>query len=203
MPALNESLDAAGVVDLRLAQIAERYEVGAMLGEGRFSQVFSATRDGANYALKAVDMTTLEEDEEAVEALLQETTTLRRAYAASGNHVPQLHEVVLTPTMLYVVMDQVQGCELFEKLEQGALSESTTRRLISQLVGALEALHSHGIVHRDVKPENLMVSDAEDPVKCRLTMVRQTSAAPPSLQPHKPELGFRLYITPAQHNSLI
>jgi len=168
---MEEELEAAKVVDRKLDDIGQRYELGDMLGEGRFSQVFSATRAKQHFALKAVLMSTLEEDEEAVEALVQETTTLRRAYAAASKHVPKLHEVVQTPETLYVVMDQVRGCELFEMLDQGALSESSARRLTAQLLSALTGLHRQNVVHRDVKPENLMVSDVDDPTKCRLVMI--------------------------------
>ena len=86
--------------------------------------------------------------------------------------MPKLHEVVQTPNTLYVVMDQVRGCELFEMLDQGPLTEESARRLIAQLLSALAGLHRSNVVHRDVKPENLMVSDVDDPSKCRLVMVR-------------------------------
>ena len=169
---VEEALAEAKVIDRKIAEISERYELGDMLGEGRFSKVFSATRGRAHFALKEMDMATLEEDEEAVEALVQETTALRKAYAASSKHVPKLHEVVqVGEDTLYVVMDQVRGCELFEMLEGGSLSESSARRLIAQLLSALSGLHRHHVVHRDVKPENLMVSDIDDPSKCRLVVI--------------------------------
>ena len=168
--ALKPLVDAK-VVDSKVDDVADRYTVGDMLGEGRFSQVFAASRGKTQVALKAVDMATLEEDEEAVEALVQEVTALRRAYAASKGHVPKVHEVLQTADTVYVVMDQVRGCELFEMLEQGPLSESSARRLIAQLLSALCSLHKHHVVHRDVKPENLMVCDVDDPAKCRLVMI--------------------------------
>ena len=172
MVALSARLDEAKVIDRKVGDIAERYELGEMLGEGRFSKVYSATKGRMHVALKEMDMATLEEDEEAVDALVQETTALRRAYAASSKHVPKLHEVVqVGEDMLYVVMDQVRGCELFELLEGGSLSEPSARRLIAQLISALSSLHRHNVVHRDVKPENLMVSDIGDPSKCRLVVI--------------------------------
>ena len=60
--AMEEAIVKAKVVDRKLEDIGERYEVGEMLGEGRFSQVFAATRGKTQVALKAVDMGTLEED---------------------------------------------------------------------------------------------------------------------------------------------
>lgn len=194
--ALQELVDAK-VIDKTIDDVEDRYTVGDMLGEGRFSQVFQASRgkvrsarhplcfapsrgSNARYltlapqdqvALKAVDKGTLEEDEEAREALVQEVTALRKAYAATSKHVPRVHEVLQTTETVYVVMDQVRGCELFEMLENGPLSESSARRLIAQLLSALSSLHKHGVVHRDVKPENLMVSEVDDPSKCRLVMI--------------------------------
>lgn len=159
------------IIDSKVENVEDRYNVGEMLGEGRFSQVFSAMRGKQSVALKAVDMGTLEEDDEAVEALVQEVTALRKAYAASKGAVPKVHEVLQTADTVYVVMDQVRGCELFEMLEGGPLSESSARRLIAQLLSALCSLHKHHVVHRDVKPENLMVSDVDDPNKCRLVMI--------------------------------
>ena len=166
-----QTLTDAKIIDLTVNDVADRYTVGDMLGEGRFSQVFSATRGSKSVALKVVDMATLEEDEEAVEALVQEVSALRKAYSASGKHVPKVHEVLQTSDTVYVAMDQVQGCELFDMLADGPLSESSSRRLIAQLLSALTALHKHGVVHRDVKPENLMVSDVDDPSRARLVMI--------------------------------
>jgi calcium/calmodulin-dependent protein kinase I len=166
-----EQLDQAKVIDTRIRDVSERYAVGDILGEGRFSQVFAASRGGKSCALKVVDAGTLEEDEEAVEALVQEVTALRKAYAASSSHVPRVHEVLATDDNVYVVMDQVRGCELFEMLEQGPLGESSARRLVAQLLSALASLHARHVVHRDVKPENLMVCDVDDPSKCRLVMI--------------------------------
>ena len=165
------ALTEAKIVDHKVEEVSSRYTVGEMLGEGRFSQVYAATRGGRSVALKVVDLSMLSEDEEAVEALVQEVSALRRAYSASGRHVPRVHEVLQTAEAVYVVMDQVKGCELFEMLDVGPLSESSSRRLIAQLLSALAALHRHNVVHRDVKPENLMVCDVDDPSKCRLVMI--------------------------------
>lgn len=61
------------------------------------------------------------------------------------------------------------GVELLNfLLERGALPEPATRRLTRQLIRALAAMHDMNVVHRDVKPENLMVVDPEVPSKCKL-----------------------------------
>ena len=87
-------LKEARVIDTQIKDVATLYNVGDVLGEGRFSQVYSAVKwDEASVAqklaLKAVEKRMLEEDEEAVDALVQEVNALGRAYAAAGRSVPR------------------------------------------------------------------------------------------------------------------
>ena len=125
----------------------------------------------SSLALKVIEKSTLDEDEEAAEALVQEVTALRHAFAAAGRAVPKVHEVLDASETVYVVMDQIAGCELFELLEQGPMNEPSARRLVAQLLSALTALHRHHVIHRDVKPENLMVDHVDDPRRCRLVLI--------------------------------
>ncbi len=108
---------------------------------------------------------------QAFEALVQEVTALRQAYSVSDKFVPRLHEVVETEETLYLVLDQVRGVELFELLVDTPISEPVGARLIRQLLAALSSLHEHCVVHRDVKPENLMVCEPNDPHNCTLKLI--------------------------------
>jgi serine/threonine-protein kinase len=63
----------------------------------------------------------------------------------------------------YLVMEFVQGRNLREILENGALPPRRTARLLRQLAGALDAIHAVDIWHRDVKPENVIVSHEDSP----------------------------------------
>ena len=58
----------------------------------------------------------------------------------------------------FFVMEYLEGANLAERLEQGDLTSSETRRILRQICGALEAAHRAGIVHRDLKPENIWVA---------------------------------------------
>lgn len=63
----------------------------------------------------------------------------------------------------YLVLELVSGGELFEHLIQdGAYSEQTAAAILRDLAGALRFLHRRGIVHADLKPENLMLSSWND-----------------------------------------
>jgi serine/threonine-protein kinase len=56
----------------------------------------------------------------------------------------------------YIVMELLPGATLADRLRQGPMDEPGTRRLASEVLGALAAAHAAGIVHRDVKPANIL-----------------------------------------------
>ena len=61
----------------------------------------------------------------------------------------------------YIVMELVSGGELFDRLvEYGAFSEREAAVLVQELGGAIALLHAQGLCHADIKPENLMLTDA-------------------------------------------
>ncbi|EOD40498.1 hypothetical protein EMIHUDRAFT_54250, partial [Emiliania huxleyi CCMP1516] len=95
--------------------------------------------------------------------------------------VVRLREVLGTPSSVYLVLDRVAGVELFTLVERhGALPEPFVAPLMAQLCHALAALHSIGVVHCDVKPENLIIShypaegreaDGESSLPPQLTLI--------------------------------
>jgi serine/threonine-protein kinase len=56
----------------------------------------------------------------------------------------------------YIVMERLPGATLADRLREGPMDEPGTRRLASEVLGALAAAHAAGIVHRDVKPSNIL-----------------------------------------------
>jgi serine/threonine protein kinase len=146
--------------------LTENYAIETFIGEGRFSQVFKAVSlrgyRSKVFALKRIVIQTLEEDTEAISQLESEVRCLRRV--AGTMHVARLHELLFLPaTAVFLVMEHVPGAELFELLQQfGALDAVYVRCLTRQLFTALSALAELGVVHRDVKPENVMITEASD-----------------------------------------
>jgi calcium-dependent protein kinase len=66
----------------------------------------------------------------------------------------------------YIVLELLKGGELFERvIERGRLPEPEVADILRKLVYALEALHRHGILHRDIKLENIVMRDNEDDFK--------------------------------------
>lgn len=168
------------LVDSSVPSLDTAYSIGSVIGEGRFSKVYSgvgstssATGAGVLVALKEIDQCTLEEDEEAIEMLEAEVNALRRCRGTE--HVVTLHEVIASQKeeCVYLAMERVPGRELFELVEErGALPKGLVCTLVRQLLSALEALARLGVVHRDVKPENLMVTEKADGADgVRLTLI--------------------------------
>ena len=166
-------LTTLGVDDTALS-IDHRYKIGHMLGEGRFSQVMAGTcvQTGVQVALKVMGLDVIEEGENPQELhiLALEVAVLRRVQDC--DNIVGLREVLCTPESLYLVMEQINGTELFEAIAgSGGLDGSLCRRLLTQLFGALAALHALGCTHRDISPSNVMVSQLEPPTNATLTVI--------------------------------
>ena len=138
-----------------LDDIKKVYTLGDELGRGRFSVVHQAinVKDKNKYAVKVVENESLD-DEENLEALQTEIGILRQL---SHPHVVKLKEVVATPENTYIVMELLAGGELFNRIvEKGCFTEAEAASLFAQIILSMEYLHSLNIVHRDVKPENIL-----------------------------------------------
>jgi hypothetical protein len=153
------------LADLTVEDITTIYTLGDELGRGRFSVVNSAVhlKENAKYAVKVVENKSLA-DEENLEALETEIHILRML---DHPHIVALKEVVVCPKDTYIVMELLSGGELFNRIvEQGRFSEVDAAELFAQILLAMEYLHSLNIVHRDVKPENILyVSQGSTQIK--------------------------------------
>jgi serine/threonine protein kinase len=81
-------------------------------------------------------------------------------------HIVQLYEIIATENYIWLVAELCSGGELFDYLlEKGRLSEEETRIVFGQLCLAVAHLHGKGIVHRDLKLENVLLDE-----KCRVKL---------------------------------
>ncbi|MEU7059543.1 serine/threonine-protein kinase [Streptomyces sp. NPDC046197] len=87
----------------------------------------------------------------------------RVAAAIDHPHIVPIYEAGETDGVLYIAMRYVDGSDLRRLLDQrGPLTAPTTIRIAVQVASALDAAHDHGLVHRDVKPGNILVSRGTD-----------------------------------------
>src|SRR5919112_3660702 len=142
--------------------VANRYALTAPLGRGGMGVVWRAQDAvlGREVAVKEVVFPpTMPEDERRP----AQARVMREARAAARLNHPgavTLYDVVQDQGGTFIVMELVQAPTLAELVgDRGPLPVGRVAGLGAQLAGALEAAHGAGIVHRDVKPGNVMVGE--------------------------------------------
>ncbi|WP_433367638.1 serine/threonine-protein kinase [Streptosporangium sp. CA-115845] len=141
------------------ALLAGRYELLGEIGTGGMGTVWRArsVATGEPVAVKALHKN-LSADDGLVLRFVQERNVLR---ALRHSHIVTMRDFVMGGDQLALVMDLVDGKDLRALLrERGSLPPAEAVRLIGQIADALTHAHAHGVVHRDVKPENVLVDAA-------------------------------------------
>jgi hypothetical protein len=132
-----------------------RFEIRQWIGEGAFGDVYRAYDPvlDRELALKVAKAGALE-DEKARQFVLSEPKAAGRL---RHPNIVAIHDAGFDGKLFYVACDFIPGCTLKERLTNGHLSRQDAVQLVIRLAEALHYAHESGILHRDVKPGNIMV----------------------------------------------
>ncbi|KAI5307317.1 hypothetical protein KEM55_008359, partial [Ascosphaera atra] len=134
-----------------------QYVLGQTLGEGEFGKVkLGWKRDsGAQVAIKLIRRETLGHNPSRLPKIYREINILKELHHPN---IVTLHEIVETDRYIGIILAYASGGELFDYiLKHRYLRDSSARRLFAQLISGVGYLHKKGIVHRDLKLENLLL----------------------------------------------
>ena len=145
-----------------------------MIGEGAFGRVYEGRdrRLEREVAVKVIKPW-WGDDPEWMRAFEREARLLA---SVSDPGIVQIYDAGHAPEGLYYVSELVRGEDLAKRLRRGPLHPAGARAIAERLCRALAHAHSRGIVHRDVKPANVMLSDGGQVKLGDLGIARLTSA---------------------------
>jgi serine/threonine protein kinase/TolA-binding protein len=138
------------------AQLLGSYRLIEKIGAGGMGEVWKAedTRLGRTVAIKILPQA-VAADTEAIARMRREARTAAQLYHAN---IATIHSFEEADGQMFIVMEYVAGEPLTNVIRRGAMSEADVCRVGRGVADALAEAHEKGIVHRDIKPDNIIVN---------------------------------------------
>jgi eukaryotic-like serine/threonine-protein kinase len=139
-----------------------RYRLGSRLGRGGVGEVYEAVQlsDGERVAVKVLHRRS------STKELRREVAIVERLPA---HRVPRVLDIESDGDATYVVMELLEGEDLGARIRRRSrLAPAEAVAILDQLAEVLDVAHEAGVVHRDVKPENVFLVGGEDVIDVRL-----------------------------------
>jgi serine/threonine protein kinase len=175
--------------------LGDRYVLTRRIAVGGMGEVWEATDQLLN---RGVAVKILKDELRTASTFLARfRAEARHAGRLSHHGIATVYDYGETPDLAFLVMELVRGRPLSElMIEQPALPTLTKLSILSQAADGLHAAHEAGVVHRDVKPGNLMVRDDFTVKVTDFGIARALTSA--SLTAHGQMIGTPAYVSPEQ-----
>jgi len=154
----------AAVENIRTAFL-KRYTLGQRLGAGGQAEVYKCSKDNTDYAVKIIDKRKLQDND------LHQMKLEVEIHALVSDHLQiiTLVEHIASPKVEYLVMEIANGGELYGHIvKRDKYTEGCARRYAEQLFSVVAHLHSKGIMHRDIKPKNILCESMSEDTQLKL-----------------------------------
>ncbi|WP_253830399.1 WD40 repeat domain-containing serine/threonine protein kinase [Prauserella aidingensis] len=171
-----------------------RYRIGDLLGRGGMGEVYRAVDTGTGRTV-AVKLLAESADEHHAARLRREAELAARL---ADPHIVEVYDTGTDDGRRYVAMRLVEGTDLRRLLARGPLEARRVLHLLGQVAAALDSAHAAGVVHRDVKPSNILVGPDDDAHLTDFGIARQPSSDDTRLTRTGNYVGSLDYIAPEQ-----
>jgi WD40 repeat protein/serine/threonine protein kinase len=149
------------------------YELREQIGEGGFGVVYRAFQSqvGREVAIKII----LPERANQPEFIRRFEVEAQLVARLEHPHIVPLFDYWRDPTGAYLVMRWLRGGSLRDALKEGAIPPETVAKLLDQVAGALTISHRRGVIHRDLKPDNILLDEFGNAYLVDFGIAKQTS----------------------------
>lgn len=161
--------------------VNNRYQVIRVLGAGGFGETFLAEDtqmpSGRRCVIKRLKpVANNPQIYQLVQERFQREAAILEELGDSSNQIPRLYAYFSENTYFYLVQEYISGQTLTQKLQQqGRLSESSVKEILIDILPVLDYVHSKRIVHRDIKPDNIIIRNSDGkPVLIDFGAVKET-----------------------------
>ncbi|KAA0025676.1 calcium-dependent protein kinase 28-like [Cucumis melo var. makuwa] len=173
----------------------ERYTIGKLLGHGQFGYTYVAVdkANGDRVAVKKIEKNKMilpiaVEDVKREVKILQELT--------GHENVVQFHNAFEDDSYVYIVMELCEGGELLDRiLKDSRYTEKDAAVVVRQMLKVAAECHLHGLVHRDMKPENFLFKSAKEDSHLKATDFGLSDFIKPGKKFHD-IVGSAYYVAP-------
>ncbi len=179
------------------SSLGSRYRIERLLGEGGMGAVYEAHDQELNrtVALKVV-RPELASSEQTMQRFKQE---LLLASKISHKNILRIHDLGDVNGIKFITMAFVKGSDLAGLMErEGRLPFERALKFTYQLCAALEAAHHEGVVHRDLKPQNILIDSADNIYVSDFGLAKSLEAAASMMTRTGQILGTPRYMSPEQ-----
>ena len=178
-------------------ELGERYRIEALLGQGGMGRVYKAYDKELDrtIALKVLqpELTT---DPNAMQRFKQE---LLLASRISHKNILRIHDLGEADGVKFISMAYVEGKDLHQLLrEEARLPTGRAQKIAEQLCEALDAAHSEGVVHRDLKPQNILMGKDEHVYVSDFGLAKSLESSTSGMTRTGQFLGTPRYMAPEQ-----
>lgn len=147
-------------IELKEGRLADSYNLGRRIGSGSYGQVFEAVHipSRGNRAIKVLNHAALPSNE--INSMFNEMSLLKSLVSASQDHpnIIKIYEVVKEGEKVNIVAELCSGGDMLGKVKkEKTLSEKAAATYLGQILSAVAYCHERGIVHRDIKLENILL----------------------------------------------